>query len=158
MIKLIYHDMRYHDNYRLTLQRGNSWRHPGLFRPTYSHTSCCSLIRAPLCQTSGPGWIPGMSCSESASTWGNPIMLLPSSTFLRTMCKYEILTTKIKKQISERVNSSLRVIFFHAPSVSFVIHWGELSYQSKCKVYKILNIWQQIGKGQISRLQDLTYN
>ena len=44
-------------------------------------TSCSSLVRALVCQTRGPGPIPGMSHSETAITRGNPIMLLPPTTF-----------------------------------------------------------------------------
>ena len=43
--------------------------------------SYSSLVRALVCQPSGLGSIPGMSRSETAVTRGNPIMLLPSTTF-----------------------------------------------------------------------------
>ena len=54
--------------------------------PTYCLTSCSSLVRARLCQPSGPGLIPGMSRSETAITRGNPIMQLPPTTFSCTPC------------------------------------------------------------------------
>ena len=54
----------------------------GISSPTYCLTSCSSLVRALVCQPSSPGLIAGMYHSESAIKYkGNPIMLLPSTTF-----------------------------------------------------------------------------
>ena len=49
-------------------------------------TSCSPLVRALVCQPSGPESIPGMSHSETDITRGNLIMLLPPTTFLCTTC------------------------------------------------------------------------
>ena len=50
-------------------------------------TSCSSLVRALVCQSSGPGSIPGMSRSETAIRRGNLIMLLPPTTFCVLLVK-----------------------------------------------------------------------
>ena len=52
------------------------------FKDNKCLTSCSPVVRALVCQSSSPGLIPGMSRSESASTRGNPIMLLPPTMFL----------------------------------------------------------------------------
>ena len=66
----------------MKLEKGNSWRHPRISGPIYFLTSCSSVFKALLSQHRGPGSIPGMS----AIMRGNPIMLLPSTTFLCTTC------------------------------------------------------------------------
>ena len=58
-------------------------------------TSCSSLVRALVCQPSGPGSIPGMSRSETAITRGNPIMLLPPTT----LCVLHAYVNQIVKKI-----------------------------------------------------------
>ena len=55
---------------------------------------CHSLVRALVCQPSVPGSIPGMSRSETAITRGNPIMLLPPTTFSYTTCLSKKVTKK----------------------------------------------------------------
>ena len=49
------------------IQKGSSWRISG---PTYCFTSCSPVVRALVCQSSGPGSNPGMSFSESAIKGG----------------------------------------------------------------------------------------
>ena len=48
-------------------------------------TLCSSVVRSLVCHPSGPD-----SSSESAITMGNPIMLLPSTTFLCTTCFFQL--------------------------------------------------------------------
>ena len=43
-----------------------------------------SVVKSLVCQSSGPGLIPGMARSELAITKGNLIMLLPSTMILST--------------------------------------------------------------------------
>ena len=69
-------------SYQPVLYMSSSWvrLHSALFFSllvSESLTSCSSLVTALVCQPTGPCSIPGMSCSETAITRGNPIMLLP---------------------------------------------------------------------------------
>ena len=69
------------------LQKGNSWRYPGISGPTCCLTSCSPVVRVLVYQPSGPGLIPGMSRSESAIIRGKTqMMLLPPIKFLWTAC------------------------------------------------------------------------
>ena len=88
-------------HYLLFLTTGLSQKH--FKKESYCQTSCSSVVRALVCQLSGPWLISGMSHSESAIAWTQS-----STTFLFT-------TWKLYKVVEDRKTIKYAAIVWKLP-------------------------------------------